>query len=128
MTTIEKSYQRMLTLEKQAASLRKAWQGEAAKTLPIIRKLIAFYGFSAADLLLEAAAPTKTDASEPAKKTRRTKRARASGAAKGGFKSAGGFKDPNSDAVWSGQGRRPAWFNAAIESGKTPDELRVQAA
>ena len=36
------------------------------------------------------------------------------------------FHNPaDADETWSGRGRRPKWFNAAIASGKTPNELAV---
>jgi DNA-binding protein H-NS len=36
------------------------------------------------------------------------------------------FHNPaDADETWSGRGRRPKWFNAAIASGKTPHELAV---
>ena len=31
----------------------------------------------------------------------------------------------NSSETWSGRGRKPAWFAAAIAAGKTPDDLAV---
>lgn len=31
----------------------------------------------------------------------------------------------NPDLTWSGRGRKPQWFAAAIASGKTPEELSV---
>lgn len=36
------------------------------------------------------------------------------------------FHNPaDADETWSGRGRRPKWFNAAIASGKTPHELAI---
>ena len=31
----------------------------------------------------------------------------------------------NSDLTWSGRGRKPLWFVAAIESGKSPEDMAV---
>lgn len=31
----------------------------------------------------------------------------------------------NVSETWSGRGRKPAWFAAAIASGKTPDDLAI---
>ena len=31
----------------------------------------------------------------------------------------------NSSDTWSGRGRKPAWFAAAIAAGKTPDDLAI---
>jgi len=27
--------------------------------------------------------------------------------------------------TWSGRGRRPRWFEAALEAGKSPDDMRI---
>lgn len=36
------------------------------------------------------------------------------------------FANPaNPDQTWTGKGRRPDWFVAAITAGKTPEELSV---
>lgn len=36
------------------------------------------------------------------------------------------FRNPeNSDETWSGRGRRPAWFKAQLEAGKSEDDLRA---
>lgn len=36
------------------------------------------------------------------------------------------FRNPdNPDETWSGIGRRPKWFVAALEAGRTEDELRL---
>jgi DNA-binding protein H-NS len=31
----------------------------------------------------------------------------------------------NSDDTWSGRGRKPLWFVAALKSGKTPEEMSI---
>lgn len=31
----------------------------------------------------------------------------------------------NADVTWSGRGRKPRWFSAAIASGKSPDSMAV---
>ena len=31
----------------------------------------------------------------------------------------------NSSDIWSGRGRRPRWFEAALKAGKTPEDLAV---
>lgn len=36
------------------------------------------------------------------------------------------YRHPENPAeTWSGRGRKPAWFAAAIASGKTPDDLAI---
>ena len=34
----------------------------------------------------------------------------------------------NPSLTWSGRGRKPQWFNQALASGKTPEDLAVAAA
>ena len=31
----------------------------------------------------------------------------------------------NATETWSGRGRQPGWFKAALENGKTPEELAI---
>lgn len=36
------------------------------------------------------------------------------------------YQNPeNPEVTWSGRGRKPGWFTAAIEAGKTPETLAV---
>lgn len=36
------------------------------------------------------------------------------------------YRDPNNYArTWSGRGRKPAWFVAALEKGTTPDDMEI---
>ena len=36
------------------------------------------------------------------------------------------YRNPdNSDQVWSGRGRQPAWYKAAIAAGKKPESLEI---
>lgn len=100
-------------LQREAEQLRKK---EADGVLSRIKEAIAVYGFTPADLGFgkaagRAAAPRVGDA----RKTRQPKKsAPAAGAPK--------FKDDQGN-VWSGRGPRPAWFKAALEAGKSADDL-----
>lgn len=41
-------------------------------------------------------------------------------------KAAAKYKNPdNADQTWSGRGRRPDWFKAAIDAGKSADDLLI---
>lgn len=31
----------------------------------------------------------------------------------------------NADETWSGRGRKPRWFSAALAAGKSPDEMAI---
>jgi DNA-binding protein H-NS len=101
-------------LQREAEQLRKK---EADGVRSRIKEAIAAYGFTAADLGF-GKAPRGSAAiqKDAAKKTRNPKKVvvAATGAPK--------FKDDQGN-VWSGRGPRPAWFKAALEAGKSADEL-----
>lgn len=102
-------------LQKEAETLRKK---EADGVLSRIKEAIAVYGFTSADLGFGKASGRGAVAEKSAeKKTRKPKKA-AAAAATGVPK----FKDDQGNA-WSGRGPRPAWFKAALEAGKSADEL-----
>ena len=36
------------------------------------------------------------------------------------------YKNPDDPSqTWTGRGRQPAWFKAALEAGKTPDDMLI---
>ena len=80
-----------------------------------IKEAIAVYGFSAADL---GFGKTPGRVAMAQKGVAKKKIKKAAGAATGAPK----FKDDQGNA-WSGRGPRPAWFKAALEAGKSADEL-----
>jgi DNA-binding protein H-NS len=100
-------------LQKEAEQLRNK---EANGVLSRIKEAIAVYGFTATDLGFGKSAGSATAVKKfAAKKGRKTdKSAAANGAPK--------FKDDLGN-VWSGRGPRPAWFKAALEAGKSAEEL-----
>ena len=100
-------------LQKEAEQLRNK---EASSVLSRIKEAIAVYGFTAADLGFGSSTGRGAVVKEAtAKKGRKTKKlAAASGAPK--------FKDDQGN-VWSGRGPRPVWFKAALEAGKSAEEL-----
>jgi len=103
-------------LQKEAEQLRKK---EADGVLSRIKEAISVYGFTAVDLGFgkvpgRVAVVRKSNG----KKSRRTNQPAGAGAG------APKFKDEQGN-VWSGRGPRPAWFKAALEAGKTADDLRT---
>jgi DNA-binding protein H-NS len=96
-------------LQKEADTLRKK---EAAGVLARIKEAITVYGFTAEELGVGT------------RKARASKTATAPAAKRKGAKKAAAprFKDDQGN-VWGGRGPRPAWFKAALESGKTPADL-----
>jgi DNA-binding protein H-NS len=48
------------------------------------------------------------------------------GAPKGKAPAAPKYRHPeNPELTWSGRGRKPKWFVAALEQGKTPEEMLI---
>lgn len=87
-------------LTRQAEEVRRA---EIAEVVADIKQAIAQYGLTAADLGFSADGTLK----------KRGRRAAAGGA----------VKYTNGTDTWSGRGRRPQWFVAALEAGKTEADL-----
>ncbi|SDZ70769.1 DNA-binding protein H-NS [Variovorax sp. YR266] len=106
--------QQIAQLQAQAESLRKK---EAAGVLARIKEAIAVYGFTAEDLGV-AGHNASTKAAGPGGRAKISKAKTRSTA------SIPKYRDGNGN-VWGGRGPRPAWFKAALESGKTPAELAV---
>lgn len=100
-------------LQKEAEQLRKQ---EASEVLARIKEAISVYGFTAAELGVGPAAG-KPIAQRPGKPGRKS--------AKRAATSAGPKYRDDSGNVWSGRGPRPAWFRAALEAGKSPEDFLV---
>lgn len=48
------------------------------------------------------------------------------GASKKGAKGVAKYRNPeDADQTWTGKGRKPNWVNAALESGKSLDDLAI---
>jgi DNA-binding protein H-NS len=107
--------QQIEELQKEADKLR---QKEAAGVLARIKEAIAAYGFTAAELGFGKPTVRVTPTDRAAVKRRGKGKASA-------VSNAPKFRDDQGN-VWSGRGPRPAWFKAALEAGKSPDELLAQ--
>lgn len=111
----------IVALQAQADALRKK---EVAEVVAKIKDAIAHYGLTAADLGLATGA--RKNAKLPAaggdkpagKRREKTRPKPAARTAK--------FKDDQGN-TWGGMGKRPAWFKAALASGKTPEELLAKS-
>lgn len=95
-------------LQVQAEEVRKA---EVKGVVERMKEAIAAYGLKPADLF---GSQIRT---APAKAVRPRKTNRAKIKVK-----VGKYADGNGQ-VWSGKGRKPAWFIAAISQGKKPEEM-----
>lgn len=97
-------------LQKQIAMLQtqaeQARQQEVAEVIARIQEAIKVYELSPGDLFPSARSPR----AKPSK-------------AGDGVKAAAKYRDPASGKTWTGNGKRPGWFVAAIESGASPESL-----
>lgn len=108
-------------LQAQADALRKK---EVAEVVAKIKDAIAHYGLTAADLGLATSA--RKNAKLPAAGGGKLG---SKGRKKAGPKSLARTAKFNDDQgnTWGGMGKRPAWFKAALASGKTPEELLAKS-
>ena len=104
-------------LQAQADALRKK---EVAEVVAKIKDAIAHYGLTAADLGLATVA--RKNAKLPAAGGGKPASQRRNKAGPKPSARAVKFKDDQGN-TWGGMGKRPAWFKAALASGKTPEEL-----
>jgi DNA-binding protein H-NS len=96
-------------LQAQAESIKKK---EAAGVITRIKEAIAHYGLTAADLGLAGKTPKAAKAPKPGRKPGRKKAAKT-----------GVIKYRDGANTWTGHGRRPQWYVAAIAAGKKPEDL-----
>ena len=99
-------------LQQEAEQLRKQ---ESNEVLARIKEAIAVYGFTAAELGVAGGAKRGRVPKAVSVKAGRKFSGKAGA-------SAPKYRDQNGN-VWSGRGPRPGWFKAALEAGKSPDEL-----
>ncbi len=102
-------------LQAKADALRKK---EVSGVVAKIKDAIAHYGLTAADLGLSKPARKQASVAKPAKKARK-------GSAAGKSGRPAKYQDDQGHA-WSGIGKRPDWFKAALAAGKTADDLLVK--
>lgn len=99
-------------LEKLKKDVEKALAGLATKekreAKKAAEKAVAKYGFSLADITGGAAAPAKA-AKRTVKKASPAK-----------------YANPdNAEQTWTGKGRQPQWFKAAVDAGKDPASMEI---
>jgi DNA-binding protein H-NS len=115
-------------LEREADILRKK---EAAGVIARIKEAIEHYQLSAQDLGLGTEARGRRGVARGSRRLRPDGKPLSNGAATktaaARRRPAGGqvqFKDETGN-TWSGRGRRPDWLKAALQNGKTLDDLRA---
>ena len=106
-------------LQKKAEALKAK---EAAGVVARIKEAIAHYGLTAADLGFSGQATkgvktVKSTTQVTARKTRKKAAKKPAGVIR--------YRDEVGNA-WTGHGKRPRWYLAALESGMKPEDLEVR--
>ena len=104
-------------LEREADAARQA---ESAAVVTKLKKLIAQYGLTAADIGLDAFAASGQRAKPAAKRASAKRAARKATRPGAGVPK---YRDPKSGRTWTGFGRAPDW----ITSAKNREALRIEA-
>jgi DNA-binding protein H-NS len=104
-------------LQREADALQAK---EVAGVVARIRDAIEHYGLTPAQLF-DAPRASSGKAKAPAREQTRRKRPGAPARKRGVIR----FRDEAGNS-WTGHGKRPNWFKAALEAGKTPDDLAVK--
>ncbi len=106
-------------LKKQADEIKSR---EVAEVISRIKEAIKHYGLTPRDLFGKAAGTAA-----PAGDKARGKRSASAKAAPRKAKAVGviRFRDEAGNS-WTGRGKRPNWFKAAIAAGKKPEDLAVK--
>lgn len=105
-------------LQKQADQLRKK---EADGVRARIQEAISVYGFGADDFDFSGQ-PQRVGTARKSAGQRAPKAAAKTRAKAKASPAAAKYKDDQGH-TWGGRGPRPVWFKAALEAGKTPEEL-----
>lgn len=121
-SSLEAINAQIAALQAEAEAIRRQEMGEVVAK---IKDAIAHYGLTAADLGLVAAARKAGKAPRSAKPGRK-QGLKAAGAR--AAKPAGVAKYTDGQGrTWSGRGKRPDWFKAALAAGKMPEDLLIKA-
>ena len=109
-------------LNAQIAKLQKEVEAvkakEAVGVIERIKEAIAHYGLTAADLGFSGRGTKagKTASKVAAKKRRKKAAKKPAGVIR--------YRDESGN-TWTGHGKRPRWYLAALESGKAPEDLEI---
>lgn len=113
--------QQIAKLQKEAEVLK---QKDAPGVIERIKTAIEFYGLTPADLFEPNSTATPQAKSKGKAKAVPVKAAKGSAKKKERIAPVIKFQDGAGNS-WTGHGKRPGWFKAAIEAGKTAEDLKV---
>lgn len=119
--TYEAVQKQIAKLQAQAKTLEAARDTRKAKAVERVRALMKKLGVETSDLGAPVAAKRSTKArpGRPAAGGRKRKKTASSVPAK--------YRDPETEATWSGRGRTPIWLAKKIEEGKTRDDFLIRS-
>lgn len=117
----EKMAKTLTQIQKQIAALQKQADALKAKdfagVVQRIKEAITYYGITAADVFGSGPVKGTRKASAPRAGARKT--AKRKGALPPKYRDDAGN-------TWSGHGKRPNWYKAALAGGKTPEDMLVK--
>jgi DNA-binding protein H-NS len=104
-------------LQQQAQAIKAK---ELGGVIARIKDAIEHYGLTASDLGLTGRSGRKrvTEGKPAARKVRKTSNRRNTGVIK--------FRSADGQHTWTGHGRAPNWYKAALEAGATQDSMLVK--
>lgn len=111
MTTLAELLAQKAALEEQIAEVQRT---ERAAAIAQVRALMAEHGLTWQDI---GGGPGRAAATPPARSGRSSPAAVPRVAPK--------YRDPESQATWSGRGLKPRWLSAALDAGRSLDEFRI---
>lgn len=113
--TLDQIKKQIQALEREAEAIRSK---EKSSVLAQIKESMARYGITAAELGIAGKGSRQVAAKRGPYKKRGQVAATAKAA--GTVKYRDGLGN-----TWSGRGPKPKWFKAALQAGKTPDDLKA---
>lgn len=123
-STLKAIHEQIAALQAKAEAIR---QQEVGGVIAKIKDAIAHYGLTAADLGLAGIAPKAAKPSSPGRKAGRKPGGRPASAGRKGKPARAAKYTDGQGNTWSGVGKRPNWFKAALAAGKKEDELLVKS-
>ncbi len=99
-------FERLEALNAKKAELQKEYDAIRSDAKEMAVKLVKQFGFAAAEIGCGEVAPAK-----PARVKRPPK-----------------YQNPAGDETWTGQGKKPKWFEAALVAGITEEDMLIKPA
>lgn len=99
-------FARLEALNAKKAELQKEYDAIRSDAKKVAVNLVKQFGFAAEEIGCGEGVPAKTSrAKRPPK-----------------------YQNPNGTETWTGQGKKPKWFEAALAEGYTADDLLIKTA